>query len=357
MNIGTLRQRQSLPLECKIAKAIRTLEMAYRKYDGNLIICRGGADSAVVAWLAKQSKETENIPNVCVASVEPVENIKFNKEDGCILLKSEISKKKVIIDHGYPLISKEVSMALNRYLHTAKEEIKRYRLYGDRGDGKKYRAGVIPKKYREFIYAPYEFSEVCCTEMKKKPLKKYERNHVIKSHKGYTKDKIKCVPVTGEIAEESKNRLRIYLNNGCFVNGKDEKITPLGPWTKEDIKECIQRFNIPISDSYGTVIENDNKELVFSREQRTGCDICGFGIMFDLDRFDRLKKNKSGMYKQMMNGGQWIRKPLYRWVKFRPDSIPIWSNLYWVPSERGYGYRFVLNYFYKVLNINKKIEV
>lgn len=58
----------------------------------------------------------------------------------------------------------------------------------------------------------------------------------------------------------------------------------------------------------------------------------------------------------MMQGGKWIRKDLYRWVKFRPDSIPIWSNLYWVPDQKGYGYKFVLNYIYKALNINKKID-
>ena len=58
----------------------------------------------------------------------------------------------------------------------------------------------------------------------------------------------------------------------------------------------------------------------------------------------------------MMRGGKWIRKDLYRWVKFRPGSIPIWSNLYWIPSKEGFGYRFVLNYFYEVMKIDKYIE-
>lgn len=78
--------------------------------------------------------------------------------------------------------------------------------------------------------------------------------------------------------------------------------------------------------------------------------------MYDDERFERLKKRKPNLYKQMMGGGQWIRKDLYRWVKFRPNSIPIWSNLYWTPSKEGYGYKFVLNYFYKVMKISKHIE-
>ena len=52
---------------------------------------------------------------------------------------------------------------------------------------------------------------------------------------------------------------------------------------------------------------------------------------------ERLKERKPGIYNEMMRGGKWIRKDLYRWVKFRPGSIPIWSNLYFVPDDRGYG--------------------
>lgn len=87
------------------------------------------------------------------------------------------------------------------------------------------------------------------------------------------------------------------------------------------------------------------------------CEICGFGIMFDTERFVRLKQRKFNLYKEMMQGGKWIRKDLYRWVKFRPNSMPIWSNLYWVPDDKGYGYRFVLNYFYKVMKMDRRIEI
>ena len=100
---GELAQRQSLPLEAKIIKSIKTIEKFYDMYDGDVYISRGGVDSAIVQWLADQS--CYKIQGVCVAGVEPVENIKYNKEQGNVLLSATTSKKKVIEDWGYPLIN------------------------------------------------------------------------------------------------------------------------------------------------------------------------------------------------------------------------------------------------------------
>ena len=55
MNIGDLRQRQSLPLEMKIQKSIRTIEQFYDMYDGDIYISKGGVDSNIVEWLDRKS--------------------------------------------------------------------------------------------------------------------------------------------------------------------------------------------------------------------------------------------------------------------------------------------------------------
>lgn len=346
MNIGDLRQRQSLPLEQKIRKSINTIEKFYEMYEGEVYISKGGVDSNIVEWLAKQSIYGDSIECVCVASVEPVENIKHNYELGNTLLKSETDgKRKVIIDWGYPLISKEVAMKISRYARTKYDWVKERRLKGYMGrNGKWIYDSRIPLMYQDFIYAPYEFSEKCCDKAKKKPLKSYENR--TKKH-----------PITGEMAEESNDRKREYLKHGCIMHDKERvKCTPLGFWTTQDIMECIYKYKIKIPKIYGEVIKLDDGTFKFSGEQRTGCEICAFGLMYDSERFERLKKRKPNLYKQMMEGGQWIRKDLYRWVKFRPNSIPIWSNLYWTPSKEGYGYKFVLNYFYEVMKINRYIE-
>ena len=334
MDIGTLRQRQSLPLEMKIQKSIRTIEQFYDDNDGNVYISTGGADSSVLRWLSKQSVKTKDIECVCVASTEPPGNIKLNFERGDTLLKSPVTKKKVIIDWGYPIISKEVSMALSRYMRTDSEEVKHKRLNGYMGrNGKIVTMGMIPKIYQFLIYAPFEASEKCCLKTKEGPLLKFNK----------VSGKL---PITGEMAQESRNRQVNYLKNGCIIPGK--KCTPLGFWTDQDIKECIRRYDIPISSEYGSVIKL-NGELMYSNEKRTGCDVCLNGIVRDPLRIERMKRTKPGTYKLMMYGGHFIRKDRYRWVKFRVNSIPIWSNLYWVPDDKGFGYKFVFNYLFKGL--------
>lgn len=349
MNIGDLRQRQSLPLEMKIQKSIRVIEEFYERYNGDVYISRGGVDSAIVAWLAQQSIYKDKIENVSIASCEPVENTRLNKSQGVTLLKSETGKMQVIEKWGYPLISKQVAMAISRYTRTKHDWVKERRLNGYMGrNGKIIKDGTIPKKYQGLIYAPFELSEKCCDGTKKKPLKKYEK--ITNKY-----------PITGEMASESRLREQEYLKHGCIMHDKKRvKCTPIGFWTDQDIKECVRRYKIKISKIYGEVIEkekDDGKILVFSGEQRSGCEICSFGLMFDQDRFERMKKTKPNMYNYMMRGGKWIRKDLYRWVKFRPNSIPIWSNLYFVPSKEGFGYRFVLNYFYELMGMDRRESI
>lgn len=338
MNIGELKQRQGLPLELKIRKSIRTIEEYYNMYDGNVYLSKGGADSNVLAWLIQQSN-VKDIESVCVATVEPPENVIHNKNLGDTLLKSEITQKAVIQKYGYPLISKEVAMSLSRYLHTKHDWVKDRRLHGYMGrNGKKITQGMIPKKYHFMIYAPFEVTEKCCDVSKKKPLKKYEKE----SHK---------VAITGELADESFNRKMQYLKHGCIMTDKKKvKCTPLGFWTEQDIKECIYKHNIKIPSCYGEVVFEDG-QYKYTGEQRTGCAICGFGLMFSRKRLDLMQEKRPNQYKYMMNGGQWVRKPLYRWVKFRPESMPIWSNLYWIPSDEGYGYKYPLNYIFKSLGM------
>ena len=343
MNIGELRQRQGLPLELKIQKSIRTIEKFYERTDGMCYISTGGADSTVLRWLARQSRYPD-IEAVCVASVEPVGNIKHNFECGDILLKSPYTKRQVITEYGYPITSKANAMKISRYCNTKSPVIRNTRLVGYIGrNGTIIKDGCIPKKLLWLLEAPFEVSDKCCYMSKKSPLESYERQQG-------------KYPITGEIAEESRDRFNEYLKHGCLMFDKKRiKCTPLGFWLKQDIPQCIHENNISISCEYGepTLV---NGVWQFTGEQRTGCDICAFGIKFDSNRFDRLKEKKPNLYRKMMDGGQWIKKDRYRFVRFEPGAPAVLSNLYWVPSKDGYGYRYVLNYYFKAMGINKKIK-
>lgn len=345
MEMWQLRQRQSLPLSAKVFKSIRTIEKFCSLYDGNVYVSKGGVDSCVLEDLVNRTVYKREVKSICVASVEPKENIKHNFEKGNILIKSPINKIDVIKKYGYPLISKQVAMSISRYKNTKHEWVKEKRLHGYYNKkGVHIRVGMIPAIYREMIYAPFELSERCCDKTKKEPLKKIHKE-------------LGLYPMTGEMADDSSSRENNYLKNGCImIDKKDIKCTPLATWTKKDIMEYIYINNLEIPKNYGKVIF-ENNEFKFTGKSRTGCDICGFGIMFDKDRYTDMKKNNRGIFNYMMRGGEWTRKDKYRWVKFRPNSMPIWSNLYWIPSKYGFGYKFVLNYFYEVIGDKRKIEI
>ena len=104
--------------------------------------------------------------------------------------------------------------------------------------------------------------------------------------------------------------------------------------------------NYKISKSYGKVVKINNK-FYFTGENRTGCENCLFGILYDLDRVKRLKERDKGSYNYMMKGGKWVSKQIYRWTDFNGDGFLIWSNKYWVPSNKGLGYKFVIDYLNK----------
>lgn len=338
MNKNFIENRINLPLELKIKLSIKRIEEFYEQY-GECYVSRGGLDSLVVSHLVNLSAYKGKIKNVCVASCEPVENINFNKDD-CILLKSDYMLKDVIIKYGYPLISKDVAMKLSRYERTKSVIQKDKRLNGYIGkNGKRITAGMIPNKYKELIYAPFSFSERCCDLTKKKPLKIYEKHN----HSN---------PITGERIEESWLRRREYIKYGCIHTGKRIKCTPIAFWTEQDKLKFLK--NKPIPSIYGEILEDKNNKLYLSGEQRTGCEVCGFGIFNNIDRLVRLQLRKPNLFNYMMRGGQWDYRNTYRRVKF--DDEILLSNRYWIPSEIGLGYAYPINYISKVLNLNFIIE-
>lgn len=344
MELYELKQMQSLPLEAKINKSIRRIWDAYEQTDGNLYLSRGGVDSTVVAWLIDKAGMKDYIPQISVGSLEPLENTRLNKSQGTEIIKTPRSQKNVIREYGYPLGSKETAMKISRYNRTKSYEVKRRRLYGYQGKDRWVYDSRIPIKSQQLIYAPFELSEQCCVKRKEAAVRIYEKET--------------CrIPITGEMASESRDRQKEYLEHGCLMfSKKRKKVTPIGFWTQQDVMQCIFENNIEISEAYGTVIKLEDGTYRFTGEQRTGCEICGFGLEYDLDRYDRIREKKPKLYNHMMYGGEWIEKERFRWVKFTPNGEKVWSNKYWVPNKEGYGYKLVLNYFYECMKIDKRIK-
>ena len=142
----------------------------------------------------------------------------------------------------------------------------------------------LPVKYRPLLdNEEIELSEQCCTVLKKGPLKKIE------------KEMGGLLAVTGEMAEDSRDRMEAYRQTGCnLFDGASRKSKPIGPMTEQTVLWLIYTEKIPIMPAYGTCeccgLEGISETYELTGEQRTGCKLCGFGIMDDPDRFVRLAK-------------------------------------------------------------------
>lgn len=178
------------------------------------------------------------------------------------------------------------------------------------------------EKYKFMLNAPFEISNKCCNVMKKNPAHKYYKD-------------TGRVPITAEMASESRLRTQKWLQNSC--NGFElgiPKSTPMAFWTEQDVLLYIKSHALKICSVYGDVISDDeeygqmtmaewtglelfelgNKGLHCTGCQRTGCCLCGFGchIRGD-DRFLRLKETHPGLYgliDKIENNGYTMRQAI-----------------------------------------------
>lgn len=162
----------------------------------------------------------------------------------------------------------------------------------------------LPVKYRPILdNEEIVLSEQCCDKLKKEPIKKAE------------KEIGGVLPVTGEMAMDSRDRMEAYRQTGCnMLDGNKPKSKPIGPMTEQTILWVIKTYKLPIMPAYGECeyADSECETLKLTGEQRTGCKLCGFGIMYDLDRFVRLAKLEPQVVKfaftSKKNGGLGYRE-------------------------------------------------
>lgn len=140
----------------------------------------------------------------------------------------------------------------------------------------------LPVQWRPLLSADFDISELCCKELKKDPMK-----YASKEIGG-------LLPMTGEMAAESRTRMNSYRKTGCnlFDSKQGRNISkPLGAMTEETVLRFIYKEGFPIAPVYGELIHDEEKDsYYFTQESRTGCKLCGFGIMNDPERFIRVQK-------------------------------------------------------------------
>lgn len=309
-----LKQLQMLPLEIKISMTERRIKQWVDEYgeSGVYVSFSGGKDSTVLLHIVRERLHLVDIPAVFVdTGLEFPEIRSFVRTfDNVVWLKPDMNFKQVITKYGYPFISKEIAHKIHDMNTAHKKGNSSYVDAQMRGDyiSKNGKSNMISiQHYKFLIDAPFTVSHKCCDVMKKKPVKKYEREsgrHAI----------------TGQMASESQMRLRNWLIFGCNAFEMKRPISnPLSFWRDQDILQYIKKYNVSICSVYGDLVPDmpeecegqlsledlgllpDERRLKLTGCKRTGCTFCGFGCHLPDDRrFLLLKEMHPPLYDYIM---------------------------------------------------------
>ena len=183
---------------------------------------------------------------------------------------------------------------------------------------KKFGARYNLEKWSPLLTVDFKISHECCTSMKKRPVKKYEKE-------------TGRAPIIGTLAEESFMRINAWLKHGCNAfDAARPTSQPLSFWTEQDILQYIKNKELPIASVYGEIITtgqismfpDDIPELCCTGCNRTGCTFCGFGVHSEKGetRFQRLKRTHPRLWEYCISGGAYDPE----------DGL-------WKPNKQGLG--------------------
>lgn len=348
-----LRQMQSLTLRAKKRMTFDRVKGWYEEFGDDVYFSySGGKDSTVllemVAEFCKEYGYTLYVV-FCDTGLEYPEIRKFAEQNArriaekygikmqFVRLKPDMIFRDVIIEYGYPIISKEVSKIIYGARHS-KDKKQSYinKLKGLNPDGSYSEYKQQYKKYEILLQAPFEISNRCCVKMKEQPAMRYEAETGKK-------------PIVATMADESKQRLDGWCKTGCNAFDSDRPMSkPISFWTEQDILTMILSENVEIASVYGKVVKDYEKmgqiegqmdlglfgypmgdtPLKTTGCSRTGCIFCGYGCHLDGEptRFQRLQITHPKLYEYCIGGGEFNERGM------------------WQPSKSGLGMGFVFEW-------------
>lgn len=321
--IQELQQMQSLPLEVKIIKTKCRIKEWFDYFDGKVYLSfSGGKDSTVLKHLIANTPGVYGVPSVFVdTGLEYPESRKFVKSfDDVTIIHPKMTFREVISKYGYPVISKNVS----RRVQYAKKAVANGReenhtdyklLCGLLRDKNGKRSQFNCSKWKFLLEAPFNCSAECCTIMKKRPMKEYNK-------------KTGRVPYIATLAEESHMRRQQWMLNGCNAfTTKNPHSQPMSFWTEQDVLKYIYTQKIPYSPVYGDIYIDENGKYQTTGVERTGCLFCMFGCHMEKkpNRFQKLAVTHPKVYQYCIGGGEMV-------------------NGLWQPNNDGLGLGKVLEY-------------
>lgn len=269
--VWALIQRQSLPLESKIRLAELRIRQWYEHWHGQVYVSfSGGKDSTVLLDLVRSIYP--NVPAVfCDTGLEFPEIREFVKSVANVVwMKPRMNFKKVIEEHGFPVVSKKVAKFVWDLQRPdgVNDATKNLRLTGFNRKGVFCPTMKLSKKWLKLVDAPFKISHFCCDIMKKEPFKRYIRETGRKS-------------INGTMAADSQQRKGQYLRAGCnMYDANEPQSKPISVWLEADVWQYIHEKNLPYSKIY---------DMGYAR---TGCSFCAFGAHMEKEpnRFQLMKK-------------------------------------------------------------------
>lgn len=256
-----LKELQSLPLERKIQITQNRIQEWYMHWNGKVYISfSGGKDSTVLATLARQLYQ--NIPVIfCNTGLEFSSIQKFAKDFGATQIFPKMPFQEVVSTYGYPLISKEVAETIyyaRRIIGNNEKQlsknVRRNLLLGEcsmpDGTGKSL---FCKEKWMPLAQdSTVMISHLCCAVMKKHPMLIYSKESGNK-------------PIIGTLADESRLRKQAWIRHGCNAfDSKKPSSHPMSFWTEQDVLTFIKESNIKITDVYGDICLDNNKNLLLT---------------------------------------------------------------------------------------------
>ena len=296
-----LKQRQGLPLEAKIILSQKKIIEFYEHFQGSVYISfSGGKDSTVLLDLVRSIYP--KVPAVFVdTGLEYPEIKEFVKTiDNVIWLKPDMPFTQVITKYGYPVASKKIAGMIRVIQNPTKNNKASQKLYleGVKKDGSKGKY-KLPKKWKKLIKSGFKVSDRCCHIMKKKPFKKYEKEH-------------KRYGIIGTMACDSEQRKLGYLISGCNTLEGKKKSRPMSFWLTKDVWQYIKGKGL----SYCDVYKN-------SHVDNTGCMFCMFGVHLEKspNRFQAMKLTHPKLWDYCINKLGCGKVLDFIGVRYIPDAI------------------------------------
>jgi len=318
--------KQNQPYEFKVNYAETKAVEFVRECDKrglNYHVSVGGLDSITLFLFLKSIGI--NAPGISTSKLEDRSIQKVHKELGIIDVGNSTDKNgkkwtktRVLQEFGFPVLSKEKAVQIESLQNpTEKNKVTRNTvLTGVNGEGILAPRTKLAKKWLKLFgglenpsyqCAPFKVSDKCCYYMKERPLETWARVN-------------NSVPFMGLMASEGGRREKFLKLNGCNYFGvRSVRSAPFAIFTRQDLLTLALELKVPVPEIYGEIIKDENGLLKTTKAERTGCNMCGFGIHIEKrpHRFDLLFDQNPKEWEYWM----------YRCVKGENGEVYGWSRV------------------------------